>query len=437
VANSCTNFRTNLALQTPVYDKMFLREFKPMDSPLIGRHETEAWEDGTGDTHYFDRVTVGQPDLTKAWGRIDASECGTNSCNPPRSFVSFGTQRDSYYKEQIVLQSQLFCLTQLRHQTRPGEQITEIYRNIKQVPEMFTTEFLRNRAFQYAPTVQIATASGDTTFTPAASTVEANLTVINLTASGLPTSQLTWNYLNYLTTQLQLQGYQTESGLPMGLYNLITDPRSWFKLSNGSADIKEMMALSSSDQASPLYRIAVDGGIQKPFGNIAPTLDKLPARFQVLSGSILNRVYPYYNATNTTGTKRVVNPAYVNARYQLSYIWHPKAIKLWTAAFKKIHEKVPSVNSSLYGTWTFVNNQGVMSFTQPDGTVCTLNNDLQNYFYWLVAMELGFQYKYPELIMPILHLVDGSGKDSIAIDPVCGTAPQYVAQNYSSAPTEC
>lgn len=407
-----------------------------MDSAYIGRHETGAWEDGVGDQIYFDRMTVAQPDLTKSWGRIDASECGTNSCNPPRSFVAFGTQRDSYYKEQIVLNSQLFCLTQLRHQTHPGEQIAEIYRNIKKIPEMFTTEFIRNRAFQFAPTVQIC---GDdfATFTPTAANTENNLTVINLTSSGLPTSQLSWSYLNYQIMQLQLQGYETESGLPAGMYNLITDPRSWFLLSNGSADIKATQALGDPQAASPLYKIGIDGGIQQPFGNIAPTLDKFPARFQVISGSILNRVYPYYNAANTTGTKRVVNPAYLQARYQLSYIWHPKAIKIWTSAFKKLNEKVPSVNSALYGQWTYINNQGVMSFTQPDGTVCTLNNDLQNYFYWLCAMELAFQYKYPELLMPILHLVDGNGASSTTDVPVCGSVPQYVSQSYSSSPQEC
>ena len=436
MANSCTSFRTNLALQTPVYDQMFLKEYKAMDSPVIGRHETQAWEDGTGDTHYFDRMTVAQPDLTKSWGRIDASECGTNSCNPPRTHVAFGTQRDSYYKEQIVLTSQLFCLTQLRHQTNPGDQIAEIYRNIKKMPEMFTTEFLRNHAFDKSPTVQIAGSSFGT-FTPTSLNTENNLTVINLGSSGaLPTSELTWPYLNYLTTNLQLQGYETESGLGAGMYNLITDPRAWFKLTNGSADIKEMMALSGSEQASPLYKIGQ--GIQKPFGNIAPTLDQMPARFQVISNGYLNRVYPYYNATNTTGTKRVVNPAYVNARYQLSYIWHPKSIKLWTQQFKKINEKVPSVNSALYGQWSFINNQGQMTYTQPDGTICSaINNDLQNYFYWLCALELGFQYKYPELIMPILHLVDGSGKDCMTDSPVCGSAPQYAAQTYTSAPTEC
>jgi hypothetical protein len=39
--------------------------------------------------------------------------------------------------------------------------------------------------------------------------------------------------------------------------------------------------------------------------------------------------------------------------------------------------------------------------------------------------------------MPILHLVDGSGKDSTVDAPVCGSAPAYVAQNYSDDPTVC
>ena len=438
MANSCSSFRTTLAQQTLVYDRLFLSEWKPMDSAYIGRHETQSWEDGTGDTHYFDRITVGQPDLTAEWGRIDASECGTDSCNPPRVHVAFGTQRDSYFKEQIVLNSQLFCLTQLRHQTKPGEQIVEIYRNIKQIPEMYTTEFLRNRATQLSNgVVVLGSATVDTPVVPTTGTFNKNLTTIDLTVSGLPTSELTWPMLNYITTGLELQGYSKESGLPMGMYNLITSPRAWFKLTNGSADVKEMMALSSSDAASPLYKIGVEGGIQKPFGNIAPTLDRISARFQVLSGSILNRVYPYYNTASSSGTKRVVNPAYVGARYQLSFLWHPKAIRLWTAAFKKISEKVPSVNSALYGEWQFVNNQGMMSYTQPDGEICELNNDMQNYFYWLVAMELGFQYKYQELIIPILHLVDGSGLDSATDSPVCGDAPQYVAQTTSDDPDEC
>ena len=250
--------------------------------------------------------------------------------------------------------------------------------------------------------------------------IAGQLTIVDVgSAANLPQSQLTWPYLNYLTTILGLEGYtEAGSGLPQGMYNLITDPRAWFLLTNGNDSMKDMMALGDPQQASPLYKIGQ--GVQKPFGNIAPTLDKLPIRFQLMSGGsggVLNRVQEYYNTPTTTGLKRVVNPAWVNARYQLSFLWHPKAIKIFTPDFRKISEKVPTVNTSFYGKWSFVNPQGLLQYTMPDGTVCTKNNDEQLWFYWLSAMELGFQYMYPEMIMPILHLVDGSGKDSNGQQP--------------------
>lgn len=439
MADSCAAWRTNLAQRTPVYDQVFLKDYKPMDSPVVGRHQTEAWEDGTGDTHFFDRITVGQPNLQNRWQRIDASECG-NACNPPRVFIGMGTERSEYFKEQIDLQSQTFCLTQLRHSTQPQQQIAEWMRKIKKLPEMYNTDFLRVHAVDFAPAVQIA---GDdfATFTPIRDGVGANvggqLTTINLGGTGnLPQSELTWPYMNYLTTTLQLEGYhEAPSGLPDGMFNFITDPRVWFKMTNGMDSIKDMMALTDPAQASPLYKVGI--GVQKPFGNLVPTLDKRPLRFQHLGSGILNRVDPYINEPATTGTKPVVNPAYVNARYGLSYIWHPMAIKIWTAAFKKLNEKVPSVNSALYGSWQFINPQGLLQAAQPDGTLCTLNNDKQLYFYWLVALEMGFQYMYPEFLMPIIHLIDGSGKSEMVNQPVCGDAPQYVAQDYSNNPVVC
>ena len=441
MADSCNNLRTNLAAQTPVYDETFLQDWKPLDSPLMGRHLTEVWKLGTGDTHLSDRIEIGQPDLQNQWQRISATEC-ENACNPPRVNVSYGTTRGSHYMEQMRLQSQLFCLTQLRYNTKPSEQITRIMNGLKKIPEMYTTDFLRVHAVDMAPTVQIASDDFQT-MTPDATApgnITGQLTTIDVgSAANLPQSQLTWPYLNYLTTILGLEGYtEAGSGLPMGMFNLVTDPRAWFLLTNGNESMKDMMALADPSQASPLYKIGQ--GVQKPFGNIAPTLDKLPIRFQLMSGGsggLLNRVQEYYNVATTTGIKRVVNPAWVKARYQLSFLWHPKAIKLFTPDFKKIHEKVPTVNSALFGKWSFINPQGLIQYEMPDGTTCTKNNDEQLWFYWLSAMELGFQYMYPELIMPILHLVDGSGFNATVNAPVCGDAPQYVAQDYSNDPTVC
>ena len=433
--------RTNLAAQTPVYDLAFLQDWKPLDASFAGRHLTESWKMGTGDTHLYDQVTIGQPNLQVPWQTISATECASSSpCNPPATLVSFGTVRRQTNMQQMRLNSQLWCLTQLRYNTRPSEQISMIMKGLKQIPMMYADDFLQVEAFKNATTVQIC----DSTFptftpdiTPPVTNVAGQLTVINLGSTGaLPQSQLTWPYLQYLAYQLGMNGYtEAGSGLPTNMYNLITDPTAWFNLTNGNDALKNMMALSDWRGSSPLYKIGE--GVQVPYGNFAPTMTKFPIRFQHLGSGVLNRVQPYDNIAGSTGKQREINSAYLNARYQLSWIWHPKAIKLMTPDFAKVNDLVPSVNSAMYGKWTFINNQGVLPYEQPDGTQCSINTPDQTWFYWRCALELGFKYLYPEMIMPILHLVTGSGKDNAVNEPVCGSAPSYVAQTYSDAPSVC
>lgn len=429
-----------MASQVPVFDRKFLNDYTPLGNPFMGRHETGTWEVGTGDVHFFDTITVGQPNMQNRWQRVSAAEC-ENACNPPRVFVGFGSRRDSYFPEQMKLNSQTFCLTQLEHNTRPGEQIAEWMRGAKKMPEMYYNDFLKVHAVDMQTTVQIA--SDDfRTFTPditgPVTNITGQLTTIDLGAeANLPESQLTWPYLNYLTTILDLNGYhEAPSGLPCGMFNLITSPRDWFKLTNGMESMKDMMALGNFQAASPLYKVETCG-IQKPFGNIAPTLDSHQIRFQHMGNGMLNRVQPYLNQATTTGIEPVYNPAWVNATIGLSYIWHPAAIKLWTKSFTKMHPLVPSINNSMYGTWGFVNDNPIM-LPQPDGTMCTAqNNDDHTLFYWKVNLYSAFQYKYRKFLMPILHQIDGSGKCATVNDPICCDNPAYVEQNYSDDPTVC
>jgi len=438
MADACDAWRTNLASQTPIFDKEFLKDWTPLGNPFFGRHQSGTWEMGTGDTHFFDTITVGQPNLQNRWQRISAAECD-NACNPPRVFVGFGSRRDSYFPEQIDLNSQTFCLTQLEHSTRPGEQIAEWMRGAKKMPEMYYNDFLKVHAFDMHTEVQIAGAAFSTfvpDITGPVTNITGQLTTVDLgAAANLPTSELTWPYLNYLTTILELQGYHESPGSPQaGFFNLITDPRVWFKLTNGMDSMKDMMAFTNIQQASPLYKIGY--GVQNPFGNLVPTLDTAQIRFQHSGDGMLQRVMPYFNQASTTGIEPVVNPAWVNAIYGLSYLWHPMAIKLWAKSFAKIHAMVPSIGNSMFGEWHFINDNVLMA-PQPDGTVCTLNNDNRRYFYWKVNLYSAFQYKYRKWIMPILHLIDGSGKCSTVDQPVCCDAPAYVEQNYSDDPTVC
>lgn len=434
---SCTTARTQFAAQTPVYDKIFLEDYKPLNSPFIGRHETQSWPTGTGDTHTYDKIEIGQPNLNTQWQRINAQDCASAICSPPVQMVDYGTTRNTYFKEQIQLRSQPFCLTQVVNTTNPQDQIALILKGIKKIPEMFMTDWIRVHAFDFNTTVQICGSSFNT-FTPIRGTnTGGQLTTLNMgNDSNLPTSEITFPYMNYLGAQLDLAGYyEGGSSLPMGMYNFITHPRTWFKLTNGMDSMKDMMALTDPQQASPLFKIGV--GVQKPFGNLVPTLDAEQIRFQRVGAGLLERVYPYTNASATTGIKRTVNSAYLNARFALSWLWHPKAIKVWSPSFGKVSPMVPSVNSSFYGQWQFVNPQGALILLNGDGTTCTVDNADQRWFFWLCNLEQGFQFMYPEWIMPILHLIDGSGKDCTVNQPVCGDAPQYVQQTYTDTPVQC
>ena len=446
-AVTCDLLRSNFSRQTPVFDSVFLNDYisELVNEPFIGRHQTATWEDGAA-SRFFDKIHVQQPDFVTPWGRrgttgsggsvTSGADCTTGLCNPPRTLVGYGTTRDSYFMENRVLQSQPFCLDDLRNIPHVGKQVAEIYKVLRKMPMAFVGDYLRTHYFSYADTVQIA-GSAFTTFTPSSSNTIPELTTVKLASAGaLPTSELTWPILTYYQQLLGMKGYDTNSGLAAGMRNLLTHSRTWWKLVGGNPEIRSQLHTVGVKDLSPLYKIGV-GINADPFGPIAPTFDEHQVRFQHAGSGLLQRVLPYLNTPATTGEKPILNPAWFNARYALSYILHPKAATLFTPAPKKIHEMVPSVNSAMWGNWDFINNKGIIQWTRPDGNICQQNNDLQWWFYWLCYLEVGFKYDQRDLVLPILHLVDGSGKDCVVDHPVCGDSPTYVTQDYSSGLLEC
>lgn len=438
MAFNCNAVRTNLARQTPVYDENFLQDFisKQMfkSQPFMGRHMTATWEDGK-DELFFDKVHVQQPNFTKPWQRISSSECG-NACEPPRTLVGYGTTRDSVFMSQKDLQSQPFCLQQLRGIPHVDKQIAEIYSLLRMMPMGFIGDFLRTRFTSYHDTLQIAGSSFNTFAITSANTSE-NLTTINLgSTNNLPTSELTLPIMEYYGQQMTMNGYDQESGLPPGVQNLVTHQRTWQKLTAQNPELRSQIRPQTLADLSPLYKLG-QGVSADPWGFLAPTFDTQQLRFQTNGSGLLQRVFPYLNTSATTGDKPAINPAWLNARYAISYIIHPKAATLYTPKPKKIAESVPSVNTSMFGQWSFINPQGLIQWENPDGTTCTKNNDHQFWFYWLCHLEAGFKYEQRSLVMPILHLIDGSGKDCVVNQPVCGSVPQYSAQDYNSNPDMC
>ncbi len=373
---------------------------------------------------------------------------------PTKNYVAFGTTRDQYFMENQNLYSQLFSLDQLRTVPKLAAQMAEIYRNLRKIPMGFAGDYLRTRMLSFQDTMQICGSSFTSAtiqsaeFTnettpgtafpggPVPVVIDPNATIINLGSdANLPTSDLTLTYLEYFSSVLGLNGYDMESGLPNGMRSLVTHSRTFQRLVGLNPELKSQIRLTDFKSASPLYKPGV-GINADPFGPFAPTFDEHQLRYQNAGSGYLERVLPYKNIDATTGKKPVINPDWLNARYAISYLLHPKATTLFTPKPKKVHEMIPTINSSMWGAWSY-NNDKVLLYQQPDGTSCTINNELQWYFYWLCYLEFGFKYDQRPLIVPILHLIDGAGQVSMVDNPIAGTAPQYAVQSVSDNPAVC
>lgn len=434
MAISCQILNTTLARQTPVFDSEFLKDFisDMPGMPFVGRHMTETWEDGA-ETRVFDKVHVGQPNYTAPWNRRRGGDCANTY--PPRQFISGGTTRDEYFMENKTLASQMWNLDQLRTIPNLAGQIREMYRNIRRIPMGFTADYLRTRFLSYNDTLYIC-GSSFLEVPITTSNMDQNATTINLgTTAALPTSDLTLTYLNFYQQSLAMKGYDIDSGMANGMVNIVTHQRSYQRLVGQNPEVKSQLHLVGVKDVSPLYKMG-SGINADPFGAFAPTFDTHQLRYQTNGNGLLERVLPYTNVAATTGLKPQIDPAYLNARYGITYMLHPKAATLFTPKPKKVHEMIPTVNSSMWGTWEYINDR-VLAYQNQDNTICTVPNDLQWLFYWLCYLELGFQYQQRPLVVPILHLIDGAGQACMVDNPICGAAPQYFQYPTNDNPPVC
>jgi len=417
-----------------VYDKEFLKDFisDMPGMPFMGRHQTETWEDGA-ETRTFDKVHVGQPDYTVPWTRRVGTDCANTT--PGRQFIAGGTTRDTYFTESKVVTSQLWNLDQLRTIPNLAGQIREMYRNIRRIPQGFVADYLRTRMMSFNDTLYICGANF--VENPITTTnMDFNANVIELGSNAaLPTSDLTLTYLNYYQQLLGMKGYDIDSGMAKGMRNMVTHQRTYQRLVGLNPEVKAQLHLEGVKDVSPLYEIG-KGINATPFGSFAPTFDDHQLRYQDAGNGLLTRVLPYTNVSATTGLKPQVNPAYLNARYGITYIIHPKATTLFTPKPKKVHEMIPSINSSMWGTWEYKNGD-VLFYQNQDGTTCQMNNDLNFLFYWICYLELGFKYEQRPLVLPILHLIDGAGKACMVDNPICGNEPQYYQYQTGDNPPIC
>lgn len=447
----CNSYFSYLFDRTPHWDNDILKDWYPTDDAWIGHVMSTPWDAFTGTQHVYDRLHFAAPDLTQGWNIFDtqsmltnnglgeavAGEGCTTACSRDEICVGWGVTRKTYDRYTTAYTTRPFCFDEINTRAKAKEQMSSIVAGLKDVTKQVQSDFLRTAAIYFAEKIYIAgEAMAEVDITGSTFSTTA-LTTIDITAAELPTSELTIQYLQRFYEPLQYEGYFRNKYVPNGVFKLITDPITSQQLVQGNPTLQSMFRFTDFQKGGELFKYGMSAGI----GNFGIAWDGYPARFYWDSGAdVLRRVWPFVNIAAgdaggpSMGIKKVPNTQYILAPYQLSYIWHPEAMKRFTMHLESVSPEMPFLTRDLAGKWQFYggNRDRTLMFTDPvTGDTCTVDNKRGNQGLMWADFESAIRFDRPEIVRGILHLREpGCVTDKVP----CSTPPSYVLQPYSCLP---
>jgi hypothetical protein len=416
---TCRQFTDWLIRRTEHLDADLIKDITPTDG-WIGHVSTGRFAAFDGVSHTFDRINRVYPNLSGCWTDVQVGSCVGSPCDPEETKIGFGSTRDSYTLQTKSYSTDLFCFDLVMSADRAKEQFAGIISNLKNATNIIMSDRLRNEALRIAGTKIVAGAS----LTPFTFTTNADCTEI--VPSALPTSKTTIQMLMRQIEPLKLNGYfGANPGMP-NMVEYVTDMITGYSLVQGNSTLANLFRFDDFAVGGNLYKYGLVNGV----GNFGFRYDSFPLRYQLLGdGVTLQRVMPYTNEDATQGIKGVVNDAYVNARYQIDFIWNRMAMKSLTADSQPINPMMPFAARDFAGKWQFVmDNLGATE----DG--CVIENKRRNKGMFIADFRNATKAEHPEWAVAILTLREIACVVDVA---PCSSDPGYVTQDYNSANDVC
>lgn len=451
MAWDCNSYFSYLFDRTPHWDTDILQDWYPTDDAWIGQVMTTPWDPFTGTEHVYDRLHFAAPDLTAGWNLFDTQSMLTNNglgeavqgegcttaCSREETCVAWGDTRKTYGRYTKSFATRPFCFDEINTRARAKEQLASIVKGLKDVTKQVQSDFLRTAAMFFADKIYIAGQDMlEVDITPSTFSNNA-LTTIDITSGELPTSELTIQYLQRFYEPLEAEGYFRNKYVVDGMFKLITDPITSQQLTAGNPTLQSLYRFTDFQKGGELFKY----GIKRAIGNFGIAWDSWPARFYWDEGAgVLRRVWPFVNISAgdpggpTMGIKKVPNTQWIRAPYQISYIWHPEAMRRLTPHLESVNPEMPFLTRDLAGKWNFIggNRDRMFQLTDPStGDTCVIDNKRGNQGAFFADFEAGIKFERPELIRGILHLREpGCVTDKVP----CSTPPSYVLQPYTCLP---
>lgn len=445
---SCSQFTQFLVDEQPNYDKYIIKDIRPSDS-WLSHVESGTFEAWTGTQHTRDRFNNVYPNVTKIWKQVAAASCLGTPCDKTENCIGWGSTRETYFLEEQSWATQLLCFDQMMHITKAREQFSYIISKIlKPSVEYVMSNYLRKRGAQYADNKTIANKD----FFGAAAAFTFNWVVvgdeeiyIDTNASPANVFKLTPQMLQRLVDPLLRIGYLGEQPFKENtppMLELVTSSQTQWELDRlggqqgigGIPSVTGNWRFTEWDAASKYWRYGFGGQI----GNFAVRVDPNNLRFNyvgVVAG--LHRyqvVLPYVNvpssgAGSAPGLKSISNPAFDNAQFEFSYIWHTRGIQCLVAEAQPVNPEMPFASRNFAGKW-----QWVMDNLGADQNGCVIENKRRNKGQFINDFKQAIAPNYTEFLVLIFNKREPSCIIEIA---TCNTSPGYPAQSYGSCNVAC
>lgn len=418
MASLCQQLSNFLFAQVPQFDREFERDRFPLADTYLQVYPNRPWDPFTMTEHNYELVHVSMPNDNGCWDAMDAraftnADCMRQPmCNPSRLEIGWGVENRTYTKYHRDYTTKPLCLDSLRHIPHAREQLGIIVSGLKKLPAVIMSDFIRLLALRQADFIYIAgsayatVAVTDSMFTSQCSQIALG------SASSLPTSKLTLQYLNHYVEQLMFNGYfdqtafEGDAGGPFpGKFQVMTDFTSQSEMTNANPSLTQMYNAADFVKGGKFFAYGVMAGAGDWLFKIDPT----PLRYTHVGGGVLKRLMPYENVSTTVGKRPRFDADYMNAPYQLSHVYARAARTVMAGETASVNSDMTYPMRNLMGKWSWKNNPGLFQYTNPtDGTLCTINNDKQNWGYFLGEFEAGMKSVHPEIEMWILHLREPS-----------------------------
>jgi hypothetical protein len=246
-----------------------------------------------------------------AWTDLTLNDGTGNSCIPAPQLLEYARTVKSYNLQTSSFRSPYLCVEDIRFAFKFGQQLGEMYKVLEENAGFFTTNRYRDEYLRLVGNHVVV----DVADTPSMSRSGSNQ---NWPASqarfALDQGMLDSWYLD-VDRDSGEGSYATVDGAAQ--YALIISPEASNYIKKQNADIRQDLRFSSH-----VDELLKPFGVGWSYSGFLHIIDKQAPRYN-FSGGVYTRV-PYYTSVNATyGKKADVNPAYLKAPFEVTFIFNP------------------------------------------------------------------------------------------------------------------